>query len=266
MAEDSQEQSTPDYALGYSRSVNQLMSRRKAATHAGYLLRHLKAGMRVLDVGCGPGIISLGLAEAIAPGELYGIDMEQSQVDLSIEAARQGGHDNAHFQVGDALKLPFPENYFHAVHCHTVLIHIPDTAAALAEARRVLKPGGILASRDMMGDSLTFVEPDIGRMGEIVPGMLKLIADGGGHPQMGWDQGARFSEAGFIEIESQASFESFGSPEEVELFAQVFGETFAQKISTPQQLDQFRKDVAEWKSHPGAFAAFAMAETIGRKE
>tara|TARA_B100000809_G_scaffold219568_1_gene226809 strand:- start:335 stop:481 length:147 start_codon:yes stop_codon:yes gene_type:complete len=48
------------------------------------------------------------LAEAIAPGELYGIDMEQSQVDLAIEAARQGGHDNAHFQVGDPLKLPFP--------------------------------------------------------------------------------------------------------------------------------------------------------------
>ena len=96
-AEDSQKQSTPDYALGYSRSVNQLMSRRKVATHAGYLLRHLKAGMRVLDVVCGPGIISLGLAEAIVPGELYGIDMEQSQVDLAIEAARQGGHDNAHF-------------------------------------------------------------------------------------------------------------------------------------------------------------------------
>ena len=43
------------------------------------------------------GIISLGLAEAIVPGELYGIDMEQSQVDLAIEAARQGGHGNAHF-------------------------------------------------------------------------------------------------------------------------------------------------------------------------
>ena len=264
MADNPQQQSTPNYAVGYSRPVDQLMSRRTAAAHAGYLLPYLKAGMKVLDIGCGPGSISLGLADAVLPGELHGIDMERSQVDLAIEAARAGGHANARFQVGDALDLPFPENYFDAVHYHTVLLHIPNTSAALAEAWRVLKPGGILASRDMIGD-LTFVEPEIGRMGEIIPGMLKLIADGGGHPLLGREQSARFSQAGFVEIESKASFESFGSAEELELFAYVFGEEFAQKIAPSEELDQFRRDAAEWKAQPGAFAGFAMAETIGRK-
>jgi len=259
-----QEPSTPNYVIGYTPSSEQLFSRRTAASHAGYLLPYLKAGMKVLDIGCGPGSISVGLADAVAPGELYGIDMEQSQVEFAVAAARKGGHDNARFQVGDALALPFPESYFDVVHCHTVLIHIPDTSAALAEGMRVLKRGGFLASRDMIGD-LTFVEPNTGRMGEIIPSMLKLIAESGGHPLLGKEHRAKFSDAGFIEIESKASFESFGSTEEVELFACVFGEDFSQRFATTEELDEFRRDAADWKAQPGAFAGFAMAETVARK-
>ena len=107
-----QEPSTPNYVIGYTPSSEQLFSRRTAASHAGYLLPYLKAGMKVLDIGCGPGSSSVGLADAVAPGELYGIDMEQSQVEFAVAAARKGGHDNARFQVGDALALPFPESYF----------------------------------------------------------------------------------------------------------------------------------------------------------
>ena len=63
-----QEPSTPNYVIGYTPSSEQLFSRRTAASHAGYLLPYLKAGMKVLDIGCGPGSISVGLADAVAPG------------------------------------------------------------------------------------------------------------------------------------------------------------------------------------------------------
>ena len=116
----------------------------------------------------------------------------------------------------------------------------------------------------MIGD-LTFVEPNTGRMGEIIPSMLKLIAESGGHPLLGKEHRAKFSDAGFIEIESKASFESFGSTEEVELFACVFGEDFSQRFATTEELDEFRRDAADWKAQPGAFAGFAMAETVARK-
>ena len=108
MVNNPQEPSTPNYVIGYTPSSEQLFSRRTAASHAGYLLPYLKAGMKVLDIGCGPGSISVGLADAVVPGELYGIDMEQSQVEFAVAAARKGEHDNARFQVGDALDLPFP--------------------------------------------------------------------------------------------------------------------------------------------------------------
>ena len=79
------------------------------------------------------GTISVGLADAVDPGELHGIDMEESQIDLARAAAKAGGHDNATFHVGDATDLPFEYDYFDVAHCHAVLMHVPDTEAALAE-------------------------------------------------------------------------------------------------------------------------------------
>ncbi len=105
---------TPDYTMGYSEEFLQLLHRRSAQTHAAYLLPHLKPGLQVLDFGCGPGTISVGLAKAVEPGE---------------------------FHVGDVTALPFEDDSFDVAHCHAVLMHVPDTKAVLAEVKRVLKPG-----------------------------------------------------------------------------------------------------------------------------
>ena len=139
---------TPSYTMGYSEEFRQMLDQRSAETHAAYLLPHLKPGHRVLDFGCGPGTISVGLARTVDPGEVHGIDMEESQIALARSAAEAGGHANATFHVGDVTKLPFEDNFFDAAHCHAVLMHVPDTAAALAEVKRVLKPGGIIAARE----------------------------------------------------------------------------------------------------------------------
>ena len=136
---------TFEYTMGYSEEFRQLLNRRSVETHASHLLPYLKPGLRVLDFGCGPGTISVGLAKAIEPGELHGIDVEESQIDLARSAAESGGHRNAIFHVGSATRLPFEDDYFDAAHCHAVLMHIPDTQATLSEVRRVLKPGGIIA-------------------------------------------------------------------------------------------------------------------------
>ena len=145
--------SESSYTMGYSEEFLQLLHRRNAESNAAYLLPHLKPGLRVLDFGCGPGTISVGLARAVDPGELHGIDFEESQIDLARAAAEAGGHGNATFHVGDVTDLPFEDDYFDAAHCHAVLMHVPDTAATLSEVKRVLKPGGIVASREMFVSS-----------------------------------------------------------------------------------------------------------------
>ena len=77
------------YIMGYSDAYLRILSSQSAADACAYLMPHLTPGLRVLDVGCGPGSISAGLAEAIAPGELRGIDIEPSQVEMAAQAAAE---------------------------------------------------------------------------------------------------------------------------------------------------------------------------------
>ena len=82
---------TPSYTMGYSDEFAKLLDRRNAGINAAHPLPHLKPGLRVLDLGCGPGTISVGLAKVVEPGELHGIDMEESQIKIARAAATAGG-------------------------------------------------------------------------------------------------------------------------------------------------------------------------------
>ena len=252
---------TSGYTMGYSDDFQQLLNRRSLETHAAHLLPYLKPGFRVLDFGCGPGTISVGLARAVEPGEVHGIDIEESQIDLARSAAEAGGHGNATFHVGSVTELPFEDNSFDVAHCHAVLMHVPDTTAALAEVKRVLKPGGIIASREMIVAS-SFMEPtsDSLRSGWNV--FARLLAGNGGHPQMGKDLKNTFIEAGFTNVRATASFDVFSTPEDVAFLHAFVGDWFfsprviaaatAFGLVTQQQFDEWCVQHDEWKSHPGA--------------
>ena len=78
---------TDEYAPGYSAAMVNFMAQRTVEVHADFFLPHLKAGSSVLDAGCGPGTITLGLARTVAPRQVIGIDIEDSQ----FEQARAEG-------------------------------------------------------------------------------------------------------------------------------------------------------------------------------
>ena len=267
MADITQESSTPDYSMGYEEAMKRIVSSRTAATHAAYLLPHLKPGLRMLDIGCGPGTISVGLAKAVHPGEFIGVDMEESQVELSIKAEHEGGNANARFQVADALNMLFPNDHFDVVHLHAVLMHIPDTMPALSEIQRVLKPGGILGVRDSIMD-MSFIAPNIGNLNRFYPIFAAVVTANGGHPHMGKDHRALLSKAGFVDIESTGSFDSWGSPETVPALSHFIGglpfaeQAISQGITTREELDELRKNAIVWRDHPGAFTAMAFGEVV----
>ena len=270
------EASTPSYTMGYGPEFRKMLERRNAAVTAAYLLPRLRHGMRLLDLGCGPGTISVGLAEAVNPGELHGIDMEESQIDMAREAARAGGHENAFFQAGDATDLPFEDASFDVVHCHALLNHAPGTQAVLAEIMRVLKPGGLVAAREVVGDS-SFVEPGhyLGNEDGAWETFLKLLAANGGHPQMGKELKRAFADAEFVDIHATASFETFTSAEDLAFLRDlIIGWFFAPEtmgaaikfgLATQDAFDAWRDGLDRWMTEPGAFAAFAWGEAIGRK-
>jgi SAM-dependent methyltransferase len=142
---------TPDvYTHGHHESVLRSHTWRTAENSAGYLLNALEPGMRVLDVGCGPGTITIDLAARVAPGHVVGVDASAeivAQASAAAAADRAGGL-HVRFEVADAYALPFPDDAFDVVHAHQVLQHLTDPVAALREMRRVARPGGIVAVRD----------------------------------------------------------------------------------------------------------------------
>ena len=269
-----QDQSTHNYTMGYSEEFLQLLERRNAGNSAAYLLPLLEPGMTLLDLGCGPGTITMGLAEAVNPGEVHGIDMEETQIGLAQAAAEGSGHSNAIFQVGNALSLPFEDGTFDVVHAHAVIMHIPDTKTVLAEARRVLKPGGILATRDLIAES-SFMEPGTDGLREAWATFTNLMRGNGGHPEIGKEMKGVMLDAGFTDIRCSASFDSYGTAADLDFYYAFiidwfFSDQLIERVSalgmaSREKFEFWRGELDRWRGSPGSFGALAFGECVGRK-
>ena len=100
-------------------------------------------GQRLLDVGCGPGTVTIDLAARVAPGEVVGLDRSAVVVEMRTRGrGRRPAPCNVTFEAGDVYALPYDDDAFDVVHAHQVLQHLTDPVAALREMRRVTRPGG----------------------------------------------------------------------------------------------------------------------------
>ncbi len=108
------------------------------------LKRFLKIGDNVLDVGCGPGTITLDVAEVVYPGNVVGLDHSEERIAKARELGEEQKSENVRFKCGDANELPFEDNKFDVVYSHTVLHYFWNPLEALSEQKRVLRNGGWL--------------------------------------------------------------------------------------------------------------------------
>ncbi len=93
---------------GYdSAEVQAHYTARQADAVADFLLPHLSPGMSLLDCGCGPGSITLGLARAVSPGQVVGIDLEPKMIERAKAFASEDRAGNVEFRVADIYGLPF---------------------------------------------------------------------------------------------------------------------------------------------------------------
>ncbi|EMD40176.1 hypothetical protein CERSUDRAFT_112386 [Gelatoporia subvermispora B] len=143
------------YMNNQSDSVLRTYQWRTAENSASYLLPFIQPHMHILDLGCGPGTISVGLAQRVPQGRVVGVDYFPESLEKAREFAAQNEVKNIEFVTGNALALDFPNNTFDMVCAHQVLLHLADPVQALSEMRRVTKPGGIVAAKE--GDMQTLV-------------------------------------------------------------------------------------------------------------
>src|SRR6202044_1431298 len=124
---------------------------RTAENSAAYLLPCLRAGLSLLDIGSGPGTITVDLAERVAPGPVTAGEGTEAALGATRAELERHGYTSARLVTGDIHDLPFPSGSFDVVHAHQVLQHVADPVTALREMVRVCRPGGVVAGRD--GDS-----------------------------------------------------------------------------------------------------------------
>jgi arsenite methyltransferase len=130
----------------------------------------LQPGEKVLDIGSGPGFLADEMAAEVGPeGAVHGVDPSESM--LAIARRRES---SAQYALGDAVSLPFDDETFDAAIATQVYEYVPDMPAALAEVRRVLRPGGRLLILDTDWDAIVWHSSDRDRM-------LRVLEKWNGH-------------------------------------------------------------------------------------
>ena len=203
---------TARYTHGHSAAVLSAHSRRGAADSAAYLLAHLRAGMDLLDVGCGPASITADLAERVAPGRVVALDAAAGALEAARATLRERGlSEQVEVTSGDVMALPFEDASFDVVHAHQVLQHLADPVGALAEMRRVTRPGGIVAVRDAVYSAMTWF-PEPAGMEQWRSVYMATARSNGGEPDAGSRLLSWARAAGFADASASASTWCYATP------------------------------------------------------
>jgi SAM-dependent methyltransferase len=186
------------------------MAKRTLESHGAFFLPYLSPGLSVLDCGCGPGSITMGIATSVAPGNVVGVDFGQSQIERAKVAAAREGRRNVRFETGDAYSLPFEKGIFDRVFSHALMEHLRDPVAALRELCRVLKPGGVIGvcSPDWGGFILS---PSSSELSRAVETYMALQSQNGGDVHAGRKLGQHLAAGGFAAVRMSARYECYPS-------------------------------------------------------
>ncbi|MDP2327798.1 MAG: methyltransferase domain-containing protein [Dehalococcoidia bacterium] len=262
---------TDRYTHGHHASVVGQHARRTAERDAAYLLPYLQPGMRLLDVGCGPGTITTGLARAVAPGEVVGIDVVPAVVETARGHLAESGLTNVRFEEGSVYALAFKDGAFDAVHAHQVLQHLARPADAAREMLRVLKPGGVVAVRD--ADYATMIAwPRLPELDRWLSVYHAVASRNGADADAGRRLGAWLREAGFEDVRTTATAVVFADRDSV----LNWGDSWADRVThsslaeqaieyglaTRDDLEAIASGWRAWARHEDAFFLYVNVECV----
>jgi len=246
---------------------------RTAANSAAYLLPILQPGMRLLDVGCGPGTLTIDLAARVAPAEVVGIDVNADVVAEAAGGARERGQDNVTFLAGDFRTADLPAASFDVVHAHQVLQHLRAPVAALVAMGRLAAPGGLIAVRDSDYASMVW-HPDSEALTRWLGVYQAVTARNGADANAGRRLLAWASEAGLRDVVYTTSTWTFARPEDRswwgELWAQrIVASALAEQavdygIASPAELQELAAGWREWAAAPRAVFVVTHGEVVAR--
>ncbi|MFI5952774.1 class I SAM-dependent methyltransferase [Cryptosporangium sp. NPDC051539] len=258
------------YVHGHAESVLRSHRTRTAENSAGYLLPHLRPGLQLLDIGSGPGTITVGLAERVAPGRVTAVEVTEQALALTREAA---GDLPMRFLVGDVHRLDLPSDEFDVVHAHQVLQHVADPVAALREMIRVSKPGGVVAVRD--GDYRGFAwYPELPGLDHWRTLYRAAARANGGEPDAGRHLLAWAHAAGATDVTVTSSTWCYADPASRAAWGGMWADrisgsaitrqVLSDGLATREELDAISGAWREWAAHPDGWISILHSEVLIR--
>ena len=262
------------YQHGHHVSVVANHAKRTAETCAAFMLPLLRPGMRLLDVGCGPGSITSGLAERVAPGQTIGIDMSASVIETAKALAPPAAREHLSFEVGNIYAPRFASESFDAVFLHQVLQHLRRPQDALRKVRTLLAANGIACAREVDWGGTTFF-PDNAGMRRFLDLYYALARRNGGEPDAGRHLRGWFREAGFADMRVSTSTTSYADPVATRAWAETYAARTLQSnsadkaleygLATRGELENIAEGWRAWGRDADAFFCLTHAEVVAWK-
>ncbi|RLP08217.1 methyltransferase domain-containing protein [Propionibacterium australiense] len=264
-----------DYSHGHDQSVLVSHATRTAADSCGYFLDRLKPGARVLDLGCGPGSITLDLARIVGPeGQVVGVDAAPAAIEAASRAAEALGDERTRFLVGDVFDPPVEAGGFDVVHAHQMLQHLADPVAALQTMGQMCAPGGIVVARDADYAGMHWFPASVAlsRWREIYSAGARAH---GSEPNAGRRLLSWANTAGLRVISAGSSTWTYADDDSRSWWASSqarrvrcsnFAAQAAEQGCTPEQIEQIAQGWERWGANPDGWFCMPHGEIIASPE
>ena len=221
------------YTHGHAESVLRSHRWRTAKNSCAYLLPRLRPGLDLLDVGAGPGTITVDLARRVAPGQVSALELGEAAASVTREGV--AGTD-VRVLVGDVHALDLPKASFDVVHAHQVLQHVPEPVRALREMARVTRRGGTVAVRDTDYSAFTWW-PRLPELDTWLDLYVRAARANGGEPDAGRRLLSWAHAAGLQQVEPSASVWCLATPEDRAWWGGMWADRILTSAIATQLLD-----------------------------
>lgn len=261
------------YTHGHQSAVVAQHARRTAADCAAFARHVISPEAQILDVGCGPASITVGLARWAERGHVTGIEPGGEILATAAATVAEAGVGNVTLAEASVYELPYDDDRFDIAYAHQVAQHLSDPVAAIAEMARVVRSGGWVAVRDSDYSTMRgFPSSDEITLWREV--YRQVCRRNGAEPDAGRHLFSWFRAAGLPEVQMSASVWQFWTPEECRNWGYSWADrclttSFGRQaieygFATEAEMAQISAGWRTWADSPDAYFHFIHGQALTR--